>query len=336
MAINIETTELSSDALRQYINARQLFAALRETERAAKAFRGGMIWRESKGRTYLVRTTTRGKQTGLGVKTIENEAIYEKFTAGKAEIAQRRKTLLANLTKTQRLNKALYVGRIDDKIIDILNGLHDADLEENFTVIGTNALYAYEAAAGVRIEERHLATNDLDLLWDNRRKLTFAAKENLSERGMIGLLRRIDKSFQLRTDQPYTAVNQDGYEIDIIRRTGPGSDQEPNRLSSHEDDFWVVRVHNADWLLSAPKFRETIVGSSGRMAQMITVDPRAFVLFKLWMAEQPDRDPLKRTRDVNQANVVVDLINERLPQFDFKDIKNFPTEIADKLAQLTA
>jgi hypothetical protein len=328
MRPHIETLDLPADSMRQYINARQLFTALRETELAAQAFRGGMIWRAKENQAYLVRTTVSGAQKGLGPRSSETEAIYEKFTSGKQQVEERRAQLRASLARAQRVNKALFVGRIDDKVIDVLNALYEAGLEDTFTVIGTNALYAYEAAAGVRIEERHLATNDLDLLWDNRRKLTLALKENLPKRGLLGLLKRIDKTFELRPGQLYTAVNQDGYEIDIIRRLGPGSDDEPAQLTGDEDDFWAVRARNADWLLSAPKFKEVIVGASGRMAHMVTIDPRAFVLFKLWMMRQKDRDPLKRARDGNQAKVVIDLISERLPQFDFEEIKVFPSEVA--------
>jgi hypothetical protein len=86
--------------------------------------------------------------------------------------------------------------------------------------------------------------------------------------------------------------------------------------------------------LSAPKFKEVIVGTSGRMARMVTIDPRAFALFKLWMMRDKDRDPLKRARDANQAKVVIDLVNERLPQFSFADIKVFPSEIVDMLPPL--
>lgn len=334
MLMNIETFELPADALRQYINARQVFTALRETETAAKAFRGGMIWREQRGHTYLVRTSPRAAQKGLGAKSPETEAIYQKFIIGKQEVEARRAQLRATLEKTQRLNKALYVGRVDNIIIDTLNGLYDAGLENNFTVVGTNALYAYEAKAGVRVEERHLATNDLDLLWDNRRKLTLAVKKELSIQGLLGLLKRIDKTFALRSDQMYTAINKDGYEIDILRRLGPGSEKEPAQLTGHEDDFWAVKARNADWLLSAPKFRQVIVGANGRMAQMVTVDPRAFVLFKLWMMQDKNRDPLKRTRDGNQAKVVMNLIDERMPELSFEDIKIFPSQVMDMLRQI--
>ncbi|MGV8894825.1 MAG: GSU2403 family nucleotidyltransferase fold protein [Burkholderiaceae bacterium] len=328
MTDNIETLPLPSNALRQYINARQTFASLRVAEAEAKNYRGSMLWRQIKGHTYLIRTTTRAAQTSLGPKSPETEAIYNKFMTGKAVVEERRAGLAKALYLHQRMNKALFVGRMDDKIIDILNGLRDAGLGDNFTVIGTNALYAYETAAGVRIDASYLATDDLDLLWDNRRKLSIAVPGALAD-GMIGLLRSIDKTFSLRPDQLYTAVNADGYEVDILRRMGPGSEKEPAQITQVEDDFWAVKAHNADWLLSAPKFSEVVVGSNGRMAEMNTVDPRAFALFKLWMAAQKSREPQKRVRDAKQANVVVGIINEHLPQLSFDDIHVFPSNVIE-------
>lgn len=146
-----------------------------------------MLWRKVKGHNYLIRTTTRATQKSLGPESPKTTAIYEKFTAGKWQVEERRQGLRKALEMNQRLNRALFVGRMDDKIIDILNGLHAAGLEDNFTVVETNALYAYETAAGVRIEERHLATNDRDLLWDNRRRLSLAIKEGQLERGLIAI-----------------------------------------------------------------------------------------------------------------------------------------------------
>lgn len=319
MSNNSETTPLPSNALRQYINARQTFLALREVDTQAKKYRGGMLWRDIKNHTYLIRTTTGATQTSLGPRTPETESIYNKFMTGKASVEERRAGLLKSLTLHQRMNKALFVGRMDDKIIDILNRLRSAGLEDNFTVVGTNALYAYEAAAGVRVEPGYLATDDLDLPWDNRRKLTIAVPGALAD-GMIALLRKIDKTFTLREDQLYTAINADGYEVDILRRMGSDRENEPGRLSEIADDFWAVKARNADWMLSAPKFSEIVVGTNGRMAEMNTIDPRAFVLFKLWMAGEKTREPQKRARDVKQAHVVMGIIREHLPQLSFDDI----------------
>ncbi|NOS96943.1 MAG: hypothetical protein HOP25_00525, partial [Methylotenera sp.] len=235
------------------------------------------------------------------------------------------------LERHQRLNRALRIGRTPNIIIDVLAALESAGMTDNFTVVGTNALYAYETAASARIEEGLLATRDFDLLWDNRKKLSLVLQEGPLIDGMIGLLKKIDRSFVIREDQKYTAINKDGYEVDFIRRN---SDVNPARFSALDDDFWVVKARNADWLLSAPKFKEMVVGVNGQMAYMNTVDPRAFALFKLWMAEQKDREYGKRLRDAAQAKAVVSLINERLPQFSFDEIKIFPASLVEKVEAL--
>lgn len=331
MIKNVETLDLPEDALRQYIDARQTFLAYEQAQTKLSEFRGGMIWRQQKNRDYLVRTSTRGAQTGLGVRGPETEAIYDKFTSGKARAEDNLKNLRASLERHRRMNKALRVGRTPDMLIDILNGLKRAGLNDKLIVIGTNALYAYETAASARVEAGQLATRDFDLLWDNRSKLSLATMEGPLAEGMLGFLRRIDTSFTLREDQKYTAVNKHGYEVDILRRMGPGSENEPARMSAIDDDFWAVKAKNADWLLSAPKFSEIVIGVNGGIARMVTVDPRAFVLFKLWMAKQTSREYAKHVRDQSQAKVVIGLIRERLPQFEFEELRTFPTEVAKLL-----
>ena len=42
--------------------------------------------------------------------------------------------------------------------------------------------------------------------------------------------------------------------------------------------------------------------------------PATFVAFKRWMASQPDREALKRSRDALQADAVQTLLDTYLPQ----------------------
>jgi hypothetical protein len=75
----------------------------------------------------------------------------------------------------------------------------------------------------------------------------------------------------------------------------------------------VVPARNADVLMDAPHFSSVVVSSAGHIARMNTISPIVFSQFKRWMAQQPDRDPLKRSRDVRQADVVDMLVREYLP-----------------------
>ena len=67
-------------------------------------------------------------------------------------------------------------------------------------------------------------------------------------------------------------------------------------------------------LLDSPAFSAVIVATNGTMARMNTVHPATFVTFKRWMANQPDREALKRRRDLLQADTVQTLLDKYLPQ----------------------
>jgi len=166
----------------------------------------------------------------------------------------------------------------------------------------------------VRLDSDTLATRDLDLLWDTRKRILFSTQLAKVDSSMLGVLKKVDDTFRIRKGQKYTAVNQDGFEVDIIRRERADDDPHPIKLSEDDDDFWVVQARRANVLLDSPSFSAVIVATNGRMARMNTVHPATFVAFKRWMANQPDREALKRRRDVLQADAVQELLDKYLPQ----------------------
>jgi len=306
--------DIGDNARRQYIDARATFEALEQAQAQAGAVRGGMYWKTQGGADYLVRTSARNAQKSLGPRSAETEAIYASFMQRKAAAESRVKELSSALVRHQRMNRALFVGRVPTIVIDILQPLQRSGVAENFTVVGTHALYAYEAAAGVRVESAAVATRDVDLLWDTRKRFKLATQLKRLDSSMLALLRKVDKTFELKHDQLYTAVNSSGFEVDILRREAQEQDPNPVQLTESEEDFWVVQAPNAEQLVSAPRFSSVVVGTTGHMARMNTVHPLAFVSFKRWLAARPDRDPLKRSRDKLQADTVERLVDEYLPQ----------------------
>ncbi|MEK7413150.1 MAG: GSU2403 family nucleotidyltransferase fold protein, partial [Planctomycetota bacterium] len=262
-----------------------------------------------------IRTSPANAQKSLGPRSPETEQIYTRFTERKTTAEARERTLADELVRHQRMNRALYVGRAPQILIDILSVLQRASLAEHFSVVGTHALYAYEAAAGVRIANPEaLATQDVDLLWDTRKRVSFVTAMKVQGSSMVGLLRKVDPTFQIRRDQLYTAVNAKGFEVDIIRREAIDGDPHPLQLTDDEEDFWATQARRAGTLLSGPQFSAIVVSSTGHMARMQTISPVAFCEFKRWMGTQPDRDPMKRNRDLLQAGIVDELIKEFLPQ----------------------
>ena len=309
--------ELSPTITRQTIDAVAVFDALAEATAEAAQVRGGMYWHagpaSSPESKYLVRTTPAGAETSLGARTPETQAIYDKFTQRKQASAERLTGLKAALDQQQRMNRALRVGRVDPLVVALLNRLASTQLSEHLRVVGTHSLYAYEAAAGVRLDAEALATRDIDLLWDTRKRIIFSTQLARVDSSMLGVLKKVDPTFRMRQSQKYTAVNKDGFEVDIIRREQTGDDPHPIKLSDADEDFWVVQARRANVLLDSPGFSAVIVATNGTMARMNSVHPATFVAFKRWLAGQADRDPLKRRRDVLQAEAVQELLDEYLP-----------------------
>ncbi len=62
---------------------------------------------------------------------------------------------------------------------------------------------------------------------------------------------------------------------------------------------------------------------------MVAPDPRAFSLHKLWLSKQPDREPVKKSRDKTQGLIVARLVAEYLPQYPFKssELRMFPKDV---------
>lgn len=303
--------EIDGNAQRQYIDAKSVFTALEEAKKNAAEVRGGMLWKAQNGTDYLIRTTTRRGQKSLGPRSEQNETIYREFTARKQRVEKRVADLRAELERHRKLNKVFHVGRAPEILVAILNKLASSGLAHYFTVIGTHSLYAYEAAAGIRLEvPEALETRDVDLLLDTRKRLSFLAQMEGLDISFLGLLRQVDSTFDLREDQLYTAVNNQGFEVDIIRREAKDLDPHPLRLTDHEDEFYAVQAKRAGILLDGEKFSAMIVSGTGRMARMNTVSPVIFAKFKLWMAGQDDREPLKRQRDLLQAELVEEMAAE--------------------------
>jgi hypothetical protein len=307
--------EKPADSMRQYIDAVATFEAYEDALAEAVKVRGGMYWHKGPATAYLVRTSASGSERSLGPRTPETEAIYANFHQRKELSEQRLAGLNASLAKHKRMNRALRVGRVAPLIVDILGRLAATNLGEHFRVVGTHALYAYESAAGVTFEDDAVATRDIDLLWDVRKRVAFATALRHVDSSMLGVLRKVDPTFRIRNSQKYTAVNKDGFEVDIIRREQVADDPHRIRLSDDEEDFWAAQAPRSQELLDSPQFSAVIVATNGNMARMNTLEPMPFVRFKRWMSTVAERDPRKRRRDALQANAVEEVVREYLPHW---------------------
>ena len=303
---------LPDAAVRQSIDSATVFAEFQRVQGEARSVAGGMYFKRQGPYEYLVRTSPDNRQQRVGARSRETEAIHASFTAEKARSESRLKSLRQALREAERLNKALKVGRVPTIVVDLLHVLHDAGLADHFRVVGTHALYAYETAAGVRITPGARATQDVDLLWDARKRVRFLADMARLDTSLLDVLRRADASFERKEGQLETAINARGFEVDFMRRQPEDDDPHPFRFSDDEGDLWPVQARRAAVLTNAPVFEQVVVGNTGGMAVMRTVDPRTFVEFKRWMSKQRTRPAPRRQRDARQADIVQALLDEAL------------------------
>ncbi len=304
---------LPDNAARQLLDSITVFDEWRRVQAQARPYAGGMYWKRQGDYEYLVKTQPDGRQRRVGPRSAETERAYEEFTGGKRSLEDRLRSLRSAVLDAERLNKALKVGRVPSPVLAVLQAIEDAGLGEHFIVVGTHALYAYETAAGVRIVQGALATQDVDLLWDARKRVRFITDLGKLESSMLQVLQRADPSFQRKEGQNETAINARGFEVDFLRRQPEGDDPHPFRFSDDENDLWPVQAVRASVLTSARRFDHVVVSATGRMAAMRTIAPDAFVEFKRWMAGKAQyREAVKRRRDVLQAEIVQSLMDEGL------------------------
>ena len=332
---DIRPEEWSDNQRRIFIDTAQLYSAYLNAFRESRSFRGGMHWKKSKGREYLFRSTDRyGYGKSLGPRSVETEKILADFRASKSRVQERLAALKARLKEQTRFCKAAVIQRVPRIVTGILRALdHRKLLGKNVMVVGTNAIYAYEAAAGVFVDRPILATGDMDLLWDPRSPLRLSAGDDLpvGEAGLIGLLQKVDRSFERVDDQRFRAVNKNGYMVDLIKPEPRPVIKIEQRRMGGTGDLEAAEIPNLQWLASAPKLRQVVIGDDGYPAAMACPDPRCFALHKIWMSAQIDREPLKKQRDRNQAIAAAYLIRQYLPQYKFapSELRMFPKTVID-------
>jgi hypothetical protein len=328
--------EMSANQRRIFIDTAQLYEAYIVTLRESRSYRGGMHWKKSKGRQYLFRQRDRlGYGKSLGPRTPETEKIYADFKLTKQKVQERLASFKERLKEQARFCKAATIQRVPRIVTGILRVLDQYRLlGKNIVVIGTNAIYAYEAAAGVFVDSPILATRDMDILWDIRSRLRLAAGDDddgSATTGIIDILCKADRSFERVKSQGFRAINKDGYMVDLVKpEPKPIIKKERQRMGG-DTDLKAVEIRNLQWLVSSPKFSQIVVGDDGYPAAMFCPDPRSFALHKIWLSEQPDRDPIKKKRDRHQGIAVAYLVSRYLLQHKFtaSELRMFPKRVLD-------
>jgi hypothetical protein len=307
---------LSNQQRLHQVNTEQLFENYRSALSHAVSYTYGMRWKTVRNTEYLFRDRDRrGNGKSLGPRSAETEALLATFSAGRAVAQERLRLITEKIEEQSRLNKALRLNRVPRVVARVLRELDRAGLHHGFTVIGTQALYAYEAVAGAHFLLELLASGDVDLLYDARQKMTVVS-EKLDGNGLLGLLKKADKTFECVRENGYCAANAGQFMVDLV--IAPRGMQDTENITFAGSDLVATEVPGLQWLLNSPKLNAVAIDEDGWPVPMRVPDPRAFALHKAWLSGLATREPIKKPRDLDQAKAVAKLILGEMPHLPFE------------------
>jgi len=306
---------LDGISARTLIDLRQVYQSFRDADRLMRrSYKGSMRFVERDHGEYLVRIVSRS-QTGLGRRSPETEKMLADFTAGKVRTKERLAGLTRALNTQAAMAKAIGLGRVPRTVARVLRALDDADVLGHLRIVGTNALYAYEASAGVQVMADALATGDIDLLLDARRRLRIMVEDE-NERSILALLRKADDTFDRVQGRTFTVANKDGFQVDLIRAQPKAPwIKQPGEDPLRDGDLIPAPILGLQWLVNVPSLSAIVVDENGYPAPMLVPDPRNWMVHKAWLANQANREPVKKRRDRLQAEVVRDILLNHLTQY---------------------
>jgi len=306
--------------IKQKYNSQMLYNTYLETlTRYNMQYRYKMLWQKHKdGYQLLAKENLKTKKREyLGRRNEEMEQIASSFRSAKQEIKERLAHLKDRLKRDEKLNKLEGIARAPKELIALFRKINELGLDRKLIVIGTNSLYAYESKAGIIIEEEHLATRDIDILNRKDRGVSFLFNQLTHSDDAISFLHSIDKSFYQSPNVPYRFINKDGVWIELITPTKSSLyNQEVNR--SFFSDVVPLAMDGMQWLENSRLFTQSVIGEDGKSANITTVHPLEYAIYKNWLAKREDRDFLKHTRDIEQSKLVTKIILEYMPNIDIK------------------
>ena len=324
--------EYSDLQIKQKHNSKMLYESYLEALHIYNLqYRYKMLWQKHKdGYQLLAKENLKtGKREYLGRRDNNTEEILEHFRNSKQQIKERLKNLKDKLKRDEKLNKIEKIARAPKELVSLFHKINELNLDDKLIVIGTNSLYAYEAKAGIMIEEAHLATHDIDIL--NRKDKGVSFMFNILSETFTGLefLQSIDKSFYQSPKVPYRFINRDGIWVELIIPSVNRKDKQKKR--EFFSDVIPLDMEGLQWIENARLFKETIIGLDGKSANITTIHPLEYAIYKNWLGQREDRDFLKHSRDIEQSKLVTTIITEYLINIDIekesRNIKQMTKEV---------
>jgi len=323
----LKLKELTAEQRRIAIDTVQLYEHLIELQAERQTFRGGLYWKNVAAHDYLVRITDRhGGNRSLGRRSPETEKAYREFTETKRDLDERIKSVDEEVARQAKFCVAASVNRVPRLPADIVRSLDASGLlGSHLIILGSHAMYAYEMRAGVQLKAGLLQTEDLDTLLNGKSEIELGG--SIRSAGLLGILQDVDATFKPQRKRSFRAVNAKGFMVDLIRAPIDPGGLALTSIGSG-NDLVADQLRGLEWLTALPLMTQIVIADNGFPVRFVVPEPRVFALHKLWVSLQPTRDPIKRKRDLHQAEAVVQLALDYFNlRFDDASIKALPSDL---------
>jgi hypothetical protein len=335
--------EINDRQRRYYLDTCQLWEAYVALRDEYDRLPIGMYWRQYKNvesltKSYRDPKSGVQKYNTIGSRSPQTEMIKENFEKAKSETKERLQSIKSEINEQARVNKAARMGHIPKTPARILVALKKYGLlGRNLQVVGTHAMFAYEAVAGVVFRSGIMETGDIDLLFDARSCLRLRVREDIEPISVLRIMQKSDQSFKIAQGSGFAALNKQGFRVDIIKPEPRPPWREEKRSFFDDGDLLAAEIKGLEWVQNSQKLEAVCISTDGYPVPIVAPDPRAFILHKLWVGILAEnRDPIKRKKDVKQAKALASVLHAYLPgkyRFADSELKIFPKEIIDVMKQ---
>ena len=293
-----------------------------------------MYWQTKANGDYLaIKQSSSDCGTTVGPRNTATEARLAEFTQQKSELKKRIADAEKSIGDRAAQYRALRLPSIPDRQAEILRALDVAELLRNdLMVVGTNAFIAYSLLCNARFPTGVEETEDFDLAWcrDSGVSLNRKAAAPVERNSLMAVLQGVDSTFRLNPKKPYQAVNSNNYEVELLMAPSLAP------LPKSEVFEPMVSLIEQEWLLKGRALSVVVATLRQRACPLYVPDPRWMALHKLWLSAKPERNALKKPKDLRQGNLLLSACRYFLADthpLDIDFVLELPTELRDLFHQ---
>ncbi|MES2191276.1 MAG: GSU2403 family nucleotidyltransferase fold protein [Pseudomonadota bacterium] len=296
----MELPRITDLAARQAIDSTRLFREYVRVRRELDALDGSLFFKKVGTYEYLLHKV-RGVIHRKGKRSPATEAERAEFQATKHRLKARLEILKTNVEINQRMNKAVQAGAVPTEVIEVLTQLEQHGLADKSVILGWPALYAYSQSSGVKLDSVKLEGQKGALLERHPDALRVLVQS--PRNGPTDLLRQLKHSLRAVAEvEASAAPHSPWWDLNVRFATAMPRVAAKTKASAKTRKFpekglaaakarkvMTLRVnaaasqhaaHTDAWvklLVRAPTYEQVVVGKTGKMAVMRTLDPQVFV-----------------------------------------------------------